>query len=218
MHSSAVRRDRRRSGWSTGLRPRLPDYPVRASDMPGFRHLSDEVVHQGYVWRVVVGRFEAPDGDVFTRDVVRSPGAVAVVPIRMDADGHPWVTLVRQYRAPLDEHVVEIPAGMRDVEGEPAESTAQRELGEEVGLVAGRLELLTRFSPSVGMTDAELFVYLALELETSERDVHGPEESHMDVVELPLAHAVQMVVDGEIHDAKTIIGLLLAERRLGVAS
>lgn len=186
--------------------------------MPGFRHLSDEVVHQGYVWRVVVGRFEAPDGDVFTRDVVRSPGAVAVVPIRMDGEGRPWVTLVRQYRAPLDQHVVEIPAGMRDVEGETAERTAQRELGEEVGLVAGRLELLTRFSPSVGMTDAELFVYLALDLTESEREVHGPEESHMDVVELPLAHAVQMVVDGEIHDAKTIIGLLLAERRLGVGA
>jgi ADP-ribose pyrophosphatase len=183
--------------------------------MTGFRHLSDEVVHQGYVWRVVVGRFEAPDGDVFTRDVVRSPGAVGVVPVRVDAEGCAWVTLVRQYRAPLDEHVLEIPAGMRDVEGEPAEVTAQRELREEVGLVAGRLEPLTRFSPSVGMTDAELFVYLALDLVPSQRDVHGPEESHMDVVELPLAGAVRMAVDGEIHDAKTIIGLLLAERRLG---
>lgn len=183
--------------------------------MPGFRHLADEVVHQGYVWRVVVGRFAAPDGGEFTRDVVRSPGAVGVVPVRLDADGRAMVTLVRQYRAPLDDHVLEIPAGMRDVEGEPAEETARRELLEEVGLVAGRLVPLTRFSPSVGMTDAELFVFLALDLEQRERDVHGPEEAHMDVVEVSLDDAVAMVVAGEIHDAKTIIGLLLAERRLG---
>lgn len=182
--------------------------------MGTFRHLSDEVVHQGYIWNVVVGRFESPDGAQFTRDVVRSPGAVAAVPVHHDADGRAWVTLVRQYRAPLDEHVVEIPAGMRDVVGEPPEETAARELVEEVGLAPGRLVPLTRFSPSVGMTDAELFIYLALDLERVERDVHGPEEAHMDVLEVALADAVGMVLSGEIHDAKTIIGLLLAERHL----
>lgn len=182
--------------------------------MTGFRHLADEVVHRGYVWRVVVGEFEAPDGARFTRDVVRSPGAVAVVPIRFDGDGRPLVTLVRQYRAPLDDLVVEIPAGMRDVEGESPEETARRELVEETGLRAGRLVELTRFSPSVGMTDASLHVFLALDLEEVERDGHGPEETHMDLVEMPLHDAVDLVVAGEIHDAKAIIGLLLAERRL----
>ena len=73
--------------------------------MGTFRHLSDDVVHRGFVWNVVVGRFESPDGDEFTRDVVRSPGAVAAVPVHHDDAGTPWVTLVRQYRAPLDEHV-----------------------------------------------------------------------------------------------------------------
>lgn len=186
--------------------------------MSTFRHLSDELVHRGYVWRVVVAEFEAPDGGRFTRDVVRSPGAVAAVPVSSGPDGRPMVTMVRQYRAPLDEHVLEIPAGMRDVADEPPEVTAARELVEEVGLEPGRLISLTRFSPSVGMTDAELFVYLALDLREVPRDTHGPEETHMDVVVMPLADAVDMVVRGEIHDAKTIIGLLLAERVLAAES
>ena len=85
---------------------------------------------------------------------------------------------------------------------------------EEVGLAPGRLVPLTRFSPSVGMTDAELFIFLALDLERVDRDVHGPEEAHMDVLEMTLAEAVGMVTSGDIHDAKTIIGLLLTERHL----
>ena len=85
---------------------------------------------------------------------MRSPGAVGVVPILFDAEGKPSVVLVRQYRAALDAELLEIPAGMRDVEGEPPEITARRELAEEVGLAAGRLELLTVFHNSAGMTDA----------------------------------------------------------------
>jgi ADP-ribose pyrophosphatase len=182
--------------------------------MGDFRHLGDRVVHQGYIWRVAVAEFEAPDGERFTRDVVRSPGAVAAVPLRYRDDGTPFVTLVRQYRAPFDEMVLEIPAGMRDVADEPTELTAARELVEEVGLQPGRLEFLTAFSPSVGMTDAVLHLFLATELVEVPRDTHGPEEAHMDVLHVPLADAVDMVVRGEIHDAKTVIGLLMVDRRL----
>lgn len=182
--------------------------------MTDFRHHGDRLVHQGYIWKVVVGDFESPDGELFTRDVVRSPGAVAAVPIRPGADGRPSVVLVRQYRAPFDAVVVEVPAGMRDVADEPTELTAERELVEEVGLRPGRLEHLVDFYPSVGMTDAVLAVYLATDLEDVGRDTHGPEEAHMEVVEVALEEAVAMIERGEIHDAKTIIGILLAERRL----
>ncbi|MEN9823525.1 MAG: putative ADP-ribose pyrophosphatase [Actinomycetota bacterium] len=182
--------------------------------MTDFRHHGDRLVHQGYIWRVVVGEFEAPDGERFTRDIVRSPGAVAAVPVRSDANGTPHVVLVRQYRAPFDSAVVEVPAGMRDIPDEPTELTAERELVEEVGLRPGRLEHLVDFFPSVGMTDAVLAVYLATDLEDVGRETHGPEEAHMDVIEVPLTEAVAMIERGEIHDAKTIIGLLLAERRL----
>lgn len=182
--------------------------------MSGFRHRSDRLVHQGHVWHVVVAEFEAPDGTLFQRDVVRSRGAVAAVPLLFDAEGTPSVVLVRQYRPALDHWLLEIPAGVRDVPGEPDHETARRELIEEVGLRAGCLEPLTEFSPSAGMTDSTVAVFLATELTPAERSTHGPEEEHLEVVHLPLDDALAMVERGELVDAKTVIGLLLAQRRL----
>jgi 8-oxo-dGTP pyrophosphatase MutT (NUDIX family) len=167
-------------------------------------------VHEGHIWHVVVGSFEAPDGEPFTRDIVRSPGAVGAVPLHDDGT----VTLVRQYRPPFDRHIIEIPAGMRDVTDEPVETTARRELVEEVGIEAARLELLTEFLPSAGMTDSVLHVFLATGLSEVGREVHGPEESDMEVLRMPLEEAVAMVVDGRISDAKTVIGLLLTDRHV----
>lgn len=186
--------------------------------MSGFRHLGDRLVHQGHIWHVAVASFRSPDGDEFQRDIVRSPGAVAAVPLYHDADGVPHVVLVRQYRAAFDDFVIEVPAGMRDVAGESTEATAARELVEEVGLEAGRLDHLLDMYPSVGMTDSVLTVYMATELTAVARDTQGPEEAHMDVLHLPLADAVGMIIGGQIHDAKTVAGLLLVERRLGAAS
>jgi ADP-ribose pyrophosphatase len=181
---------------------------------PGFRHLGDRLVHQGYIWHVAVGTFEAPDGTTFERDVVRSPGAVAAVPLLFDAEGNPSVVLVRQYRSPYDQMVIEIPAGMRDVADEPTEVTAARELVEEVGLRPGSLVPLTRFYPSAGMTDSVLHLFLATDLEVVDHERHGPEEQHMEVLHLPFETAVAMIEQGRIHDAKTIIGLLLVARML----
>lgn len=180
----------------------------------GFRHSGDRLVHQGYIWHVAVADFVAPDGHEFTRDVVRSPGAVAVVPLVFDAEGNPSVVLLRQYRPAHDELLLEIPAGMRDVPGEPPDETARRELVEEVGLQAGELDHLLRFYPSPGMTDAVLEIYLATDLLPVARATHGPEEDHSEVVHMPLAEALALIDGGEIVDAKTIIGLLSAERRL----
>jgi ADP-ribose pyrophosphatase len=178
----------------------------------GFRHLGDRLVHQGYIWHVAVADFESPEGEVFQRDIVRSPGAVAAVPLRHRDDGTPYVTLVRQYRPPYDDVVIEIPAGMRDIPDEPVEVTAARELVEEVGLRPGRLEPLVQFYPSAGMTDSVLHLFVATDLHPVPRNTHGPEEAHMEVFEVDLAEAVDMVLRGEIHDAKTIIGLLLVDR------
>jgi 8-oxo-dGDP phosphatase len=181
--------------------------------LPAFRHLGDRLVHQGYIWSVAVATFEDPDGELFERDVVRSPGAVGVVPLYFE-DGVPMVVFVRQYRGPLDCYILEIPAGMRDIADEPPETTASRELIEEAGLSPGRLEYLTHYFTSAGMTDSVLHIYLATELTAVERDVHGPEETHMEVLRLPLDEAVAMVVRGEINDSKTVIGLLLVDRRV----
>ena len=182
--------------------------------MSGFRHLRDRLVHQGYIWHVAVGTFEAPDGTEFERDIVRSPGAVAAVPLIFDAEGNASVVMVRQYRSPYDEFVLEIPAGMRDVADEPTAQTAHRELIEEVGLDAGSLVPLTEFYPSAGMTDSVLHLFLATELTPVAQELHGPEEEHLEVVNIPFDVALEMVDRGEIRDAKTIIGLLLVARRL----
>jgi 8-oxo-dGTP pyrophosphatase MutT (NUDIX family) len=183
------------------------------SSLPGFQHLGDRLVHKGYIWHVSVATFESPDGELFERDVIRSPGAVGIVPLLIE-DGVPVVVFVRQYRGPLDRYVLEIPAGMRDIPSELPEVTAERELVEEAGFSAGHLEYLTHFFTSAGMTDSVLHLYVATDLTPVARDVHGPEESHMDVLRIPLAEAVEMVTRGEINDAKTVIGLLLVDRRL----
>jgi ADP-ribose pyrophosphatase len=107
----------------------------------------------------------------------------------------------------------EIPAGMRDVADELPEDTAQRELAEEVGLRAGRLEYVARFHNSVGFSDESVVIYLATELSEVEDDRQEAEEEDMDVERVPLATALAMVDDGRITDAKTVIALLTLARR-----
>lgn len=187
------------------------------SDPDGFRHRAESVVHEGHVWNVVLAEFDAPDGSTFTRSIVRSPGAVGVLPVVFDAEGNPSVVLVSQYRAPFERDVVEIPAGMRDLDGESTEEVADRELVEEAGLRAGRLERLTEILPSSGMTDSVTTIYLATGCVPVAHDRQGPEEQHMEVLHVPLADALSMVDRGELQDAKTVVALLLAERRLRVA-
>jgi 8-oxo-dGDP phosphatase len=182
---------------------------------PAFRHLGEREVHRGHIWHVVVGTYAGPAGETFERDVVRSPGAVGVVPILFDAEGSAAVVLLSIYRPALDAEVVEIPAGMRDVDGEAPEVTARRELREEIGMEAADVELLTVFHNSAGMTDATTHVYLASGLRAVGAELHGPEENAMSVFELPLADAHARVMTGTITDAKTVIGILLAWQRLG---
>src|SRR5437764_14817625 len=120
---------------------------------------------------MAIGEFEAPDGSSFERDLVHHPGAVSVVAIVGGA-----AVLVRQYRAALDRDLLEVPAGKRDVDGEPPEATAARELEEEVGLRPARLELLAEFFNSPGFSDEHSYVYLASGLiEVTSRPV-GVEE------------------------------------------
>jgi 8-oxo-dGDP phosphatase len=109
--------------------------------------------------------------------------------------------------------VIEIPAGMRDVPGELVEQTAKRELIEEAGLDAAIVEPLTAIFPSPGMTDSVTTIVLARECTPVENDLHGPEERHMRVFDVPLSDAAAMVERGEIADAKSVAGILLAERR-----
>jgi ADP-ribose pyrophosphatase len=179
---------------------------------PVFRRVGETEVHRGYIWHVVVADFAAPDGTPFVRDIVRSPGAVAVVPVRETPTG-PRVTLVTQYRPAFERDLIEIPAGMRDVPGEPPEETGRRELVEEAGLSPGAMVHLLDMLPSPGMTDSVCNIFMATDCSPVARQLHGPEEQHSSVFEIPLADALAMIDRGEIDDAKTVIGLLMTERR-----
>ena len=177
--------------------------------MTGFRALDEDPIYDGWVITVVKGRFEAPDGSVFERDVVHHPGAVAIVPI-IDGD----VVMVKQYRSALDAHMLEIPAGLRDVAGEPLVDTARRELIEEVGFTAGTLELLTSVHNSVGFCDEQIHIFLGTDLAAADRELtDSPEELEMEILRVPLLEVEQMIRRGEITDAKTVIGVLATLRR-----
>jgi ADP-ribose pyrophosphatase len=155
--------------------------------------------------RVVV---EGPGGERHEREIVHHPGAVAVVPLHPDGT----ITLVRQYRAALDAEMWEIPAGLRDVAGEPTEQTAERELIEEAGLRPGHLEHLVTFHNSPGFSDESVVVYVATDLTEVPDNRQSVEEQHMLIARLPLDEARAMVRDGRITDAKTVIGLLSLDR------
>ncbi len=180
-------------------------------DRSAFSHLRDELVHQGQVVAMYDGYFQSPDGQEIRRDIVRHPGAVSVVAV----DEHDEIYLVRQYRAPIDADLWEIPAGKRDIDGEALEITAARELQEEVGLVAGRLEPLIDLHHSPGFCDELQHIFLATELSEVEKSADGMEEQHMIVARVPFASAITMATDGSITDAKSIIGILAAARKLG---
>jgi len=155
---------------------------------------------------------EGPDGATFSRAVVRHPGAVGVVPIDDDG-GH--VVLVRQYRSAVDRDLLEIPAGKRDVDGEPLEETARRELEEEIGQRAGRLVRLGSFLNSPGFTDEHTHLFCAFDLEPTDSSWAGhDEEAEMTIERIAIADINDLVATGEIIDGKTILGLDLARRHL----
>ncbi|MFP3906343.1 MAG: NUDIX hydrolase [Acidimicrobiales bacterium] len=182
--------------------------------MTGFRHVGEHQIHQGYILRLVEATFVADDGTEFTRDVVRTPAAVGIVAVDRSPGGEWEVVLVRQFRAPIEQLLLEIPAGMCDVDGEAPEETAQRELAEEAGYRAREISPLTAFHPAAGFTDHRTTIVLGVGLEVVPRAAHGIEEQHMTVETMALDDALSLVASGEITDAKTIIGLSLARDRL----
>lgn len=183
--------------------------------MPAFRPLDAEEIYRGYVIKVVKASFEGPAGERFVRDVVRSPGAVAIVAVLDGADG-PDTLLVRQYRPAIDAWLMEIPAGLRDKPGEDPAATAARELIEETGYQAATLEPLTEFLNAAGMTDQRTHIFLARDLTEVGSAGDGVEEAYLELHRVPLAEVRAMIERRELVDAKTIIGLLLALGRLGL--
>jgi 8-oxo-dGTP pyrophosphatase MutT (NUDIX family) len=175
----------------------------------GFRQTSEQLIHEGWIMRLVRGQFEGPDGKRFERDIIRHPGAVGVVAV----DG-PEVVLVRQYRPVMDAELLEIPAGTMDHAGEVPEATARRELQEEIGATATSLEHLSSYWVAPGVSDERMHLYLATGLSFGARQLDGIEEQHMTIERIGLAEAPALIAQGQIVDAKSIVGLLLAASRL----
>lgn len=170
--------------------------------------LSSEEIYAGRVIRVGVDRVREGE-TTYVREVVWHNGGAAAV--ACFADG--TVALVRQYRHPTGRFVLELPAGRLEA-GEPPEACAARELEEELGVVAGRMEPLSEFYTTPGFCSERLWVFLATDLR--ETATNRDEDEIIEVVRLPFSRALSMVASGEIDDAKTIIGLTLAARRQGV--
>jgi len=179
--------------------------------LPGFRKLAERSVHRGDLIEVAVGTFADPDGHEFERDLVHHPGAVSVVPVVDEGNA---VLMVRQYRAAIDREILEIPAGKRDVDGEPPERTARRELEEEVGMRAGRMEKLAEFFNSPGFCDEHSYCFMALDLEPCPTSFQGVEEHHMTVERVAFDEVAALIASGRLIDAKSIIGLVLARDAL----
>jgi ADP-ribose pyrophosphatase len=171
------------------------------------RILSSQKVFDGRVFNVTVDTVS--EGELtYQREVVHHNGSAVIVPIFDDGT----VALVKQYRHPAVRYLLEVPAGTL-AKGERPEIGAARELKEELGLVAAQLEKLSEFFVSPGFCEEKMWVYLATELSEGEQALEDDEI--IDVVRLPIGDALEMITSGEIQDAKTIIGLMLAAPRVG---
>lgn len=178
------------------------------SQTPEF--IDSRKVFTGRVFDVSVDTVREADR-TYIREVVHHPGSAVILPAFDDGT----IGLVRQYRHPAVKYLLELPAGTLNDQERP-EIGAARELEEELGLIAGNLEKLSEFFVSPGFCEEKMWLYLATDLtETSQR---LEDDELIEVVRLPFERALQMITDGEIEDAKTIIGLLIAAPRLGSLS
>jgi 8-oxo-dGTP pyrophosphatase MutT (NUDIX family) len=178
--------------------------------MTSFRIVGSEVAAEAGFLRITEEHVVGPAGEEFDRVVVRHPGAVVIVPVIDDE-----VVFLRQYRVAIDQDLLEIPAGKRDVDGEPPEETARRELEEEIGHRPGRLVKLAEFFNTPGFCDEHTHLYLALDLEDlGASNTVSPEEREMTVERLSWTRIDELIAAGELTDAKSLIGVLLARRYL----
>lgn len=182
---------------------------MTGSAADGFVALGENKVFGGHLFSVAEARFQDPEGHEFERDVVHHPGAVAVVALEPSGT----VVLVRQFRPAVGTAVLELPAGTRDVDGEPMEETARRELGEEAGLEASDVELLATVFNSPGYTDQRTAIFLATGLRSRATRRAGVEERWMEVERVALDDVPALVAAGRLQDATTVAGLMLTTAR-----
>jgi ADP-ribose pyrophosphatase len=181
------------------------------SKPPGTRsdaQVSSQRLHTGKIIKLDQDRIRYPDGSEAEVDIVRHPGASAVVPFLSDPEGEdPQVLLLRQYRYAADGYLYEIPAGRLDP-GESPAACAARELKEETGCTAKKIEPLVTMVTTPGFTDERIHLFMATDL------THGQaareDDEFADVIVMRLSEALELIQRGEIPDGKTALGLLYA--------
>lgn len=168
--------------------------------------LDSRRIYTGRVVRLDVDTVQFPDGSTGQLELIRHPGAAAIVPCASDPPGaDPTILLIRQYRYATGGQLWEIPAGTLDP-GEDPEACARRELLEETGVTAARLQRLTSIWTTPGFTNEVIHLYLATGLTTGEPSRERDE--FIEVVPQPLSRVLALIRDGEIRDAKTVVAIL----------
>lgn len=177
-----------------------------------YERISDEVVCERFNFDVIDSQVTAPGQPPFSRSWARHPATVATVAVSADQR----VPLLRQYRVSIDADNLELPGGRIDPTDPSPSVAAARELEEEVGVRPESVTSLGRFLNSPGHCSQESLLYLAEGLTETERRLDAHEESASAVEWVLLADVDRLIAEGAVRDAKTIIGLLLAARRLGL--
>lgn len=168
--------------------------------------LGSKRVYTGRVINLDIDRVRFPDDSTGELELIRHPGAAGVLPFLSDPEGpDPTILLIKQYRYAADGPLFEIPAGRLD-KGEDPVACARRELLEEVGATAGRLERLTTIWTTPGFTDERIHLFWAADLSTG-KHAREPDE-FIEVVPTPVSKALTLIRDGVISDAKTVVGIL----------
>jgi ADP-ribose pyrophosphatase len=166
-------------------------------------------IFRGRIFDVTVDTVREGD-TTYQREVVHHPGSAVIIPVFEDGT----VALVKQYRHPAVRYLLEAPAGTL-AKGEAPEVGAARELEEELGVVAARMEKLSEFFVSPGFCAEKMWLFLATDLTPTQQRLE--EDEIVEVVRVAMSQALEMITTGEIEDAKTIIGLMLTAPRVGPA-
>ena len=167
------------------------------------KRLDSALLYDGKIVKLYRDTVELPNGKTALREVVRHPGGVIILPV----DGEGNVYMVRQFRYPYDRAILEIPAGKLEYGEEPF-AAAVRELGEEIGAVAGKWTPLGSILPTPGFCDEVQYLWMARDLTFGE--THPDEDEFLEQVKLPFAEARAMAADGRLQDSKTVVALLRA--------
>ena len=169
--------------------------------------ISSEIIYKGKLLDVRRDEVRLPNGNTSTREWIKHPGAVCMIPILPDGK----LALIRQYRYPVQKEMIELPAGKLDINENPQEC-AIRELEEEIGYRSEKITFLTYIHPAIGFADEVMWLYFAENLVKT--NLNLDDDEFLELIPTPLDQALKMVWNGKITDVKTIIGILWAERLL----